>query len=347
MERVTPLRTPRRPSRSTIRRGLLVAVIAVAVFVLAVAGRLLDFYVDWLWFGEVGFRSVFWTSLWSRLLLGLAAGVLCFVVIAANLEIARRLAPAFRTNAAGDVIEPKSEPLRRHAGAIGLAVSALVSVAAGVAASSAWLTFRKALAATDFGVDDPLFGHDLGFYVFSVPAWHAVQSFALFVLLAALVLSALMHLVLGGIEYHVKAPGAAGEPASPPPARPGAYVRPQVDVHLGGRAIAHLSALLAAVFVVVGVGQLFRAWGLLYSTAGATFGAGYTDAVVRLPLTRVTMVLAFAIAAVLVWNVWRRRQWWPFVIVVWIVAVVVLRAIVPGIVQSLIVNPNQLVKERK
>ncbi len=143
MERVTPLRTPRRPSRSTIRRGLLVAVIAVAVFVLAVAGRLLDFYVDWLWFGEVGFRSVFWTSLWSRLLLGSAAGALCFVVIFANLEIARRLAPAFRTNAAGDVIEPKSEPLRRHAGAIGLAVSALVSVAAGVAASSAWLTFRK------------------------------------------------------------------------------------------------------------------------------------------------------------------------------------------------------------
>ena len=156
-----------------------------------------------------------------------------------------------------------------------------------------------------------------------------------------------MHLVLGGIEYRVKAPGAEGQPAPATPTRPGAYVRSQVDVDLSGRAIAHLSAMLAAVFVVIGVGQLFRAWDLLYSTAGATYGAGYTDVVVRLPLTRVTMVLAFAIAAVLIWNVWRRRQWWPLVIVVWVVALVVLRGIVPGVVQSLIVNPNQLSKERE
>jgi uncharacterized membrane protein (UPF0182 family) len=347
MDNVKPLREPRRPEGRRLRRGVLSAVIAVVVVVLAFAGKLLDFYIDWLWFGEVGFRSVFWTAFWSRLVLGLAAGALFFVIVAVNLEIARRLSPAFRTNAAGDVVEPKNEAVRGHARAIGFVVAAVVSIFAGVAASSTWMTFRKALDATAFGVNDPLFGHDLGFYVFSVPAWHAVQNFVLVALLVALVLSAIMHLVLGGIEYRVKAPGAEGQPAPPTPTRPGAYVRSQVDVDLSGRAIAHLSALLAAVFVVIGIGQLFRAWDLLYSTAGATFGAGYTDAVLRLPLTRVTMVLAFAIAAVLIWNVWRRRQWWPLVVVVWIVALVVLRGIVPGIFQSLVVNPNQLSKERE
>ncbi len=347
MDNVTPLREPRRPVARRFRRGLLALVIVIVVAALLVAGRVLGFYVDWLWFGEVGLRSVFWTSLWSRVLLGLAAAGLFFVIVAPNVEIARRLAPAFRESAGGDVVEPKNEVVRRHAGALGLLLAAAVSVFAGIAASSSWLTFRKALAATEFGVDDPLFGHDLGFYVFSVPAWHAVQSFVLIALFVALVLAGLMHLVLGGIEYHVKAPGTNAQPAPGPAPRPGAGMRPQVDVHLGGRAIAHLSAVLAAVFVVVGIGQLFRAWDLLLSTAGATFGAGYTDAVIRLPLTRVTMVLAFAIAAVLVWNVWRRRQWWPLVVVVWIVALVVLRAIVPGVVQSLIVNPNQLVKERE
>jgi uncharacterized membrane protein (UPF0182 family) len=345
MDKVTPLRAPRRPAGRRLRRATLIVVTTSIVVVLALAGRLLDLYVDWLWFGEVGFRPVFWTTLWSRLLLGIAAGALFFVIVAANVEIARRLAPAFKTNAAGDV-EPKNEALRRHAGAIGLAVSALVAIAAAVAASSAWMTFRKALDATAFGLDDPMFGHDLGFYVFTAPAWHAVQSFVLVALLASMVLAGLMHLVLGGIDYHVKTPASNGQPASAGPVRPGAYVRSQVDVNLSGRAIAHLSAILAAVFVLVGIGQLFRAWDLLYSTAGSVYGAGYTDAVVRLPLTRVTMVLAFAIAAVLVWNVWRRRQWWPLVIVVWVVALVILRGIVPGVVQSLIVNPNQLSKER-
>ena len=346
MDNVTPMREARRPVRRR-RRPVLFVAAGLVFLVLALAGRVLGLYVDWLWFGEVGLRSVFWTGIWSRVLLGLAAGALFFVIVYLNVELARRLAPSFRTNATGDVIEPKSEPLRRHAGAMGLAVSALVALVAGIAASSAWLTFQKALNATDFGADDPIFGHDLGFYVFSVPAWHAVQSFVLFALFVALVLSALMHLVLGGIEYQVKAPGSTGQPTPATPMRPGAYVRSQVDVNLSGRAIAHLSAILAAVFVVVGVGQLFRAWDLLYSTAGATFGAGYTDVVVRLPLTRVTMILAFAIAAVLVWNVWRRRQWWPVVIAVWVVALVVLRGIVPGVFQSLVVNPNQLDKERE
>ncbi len=347
MDNVTPLGASRRTERRSVRRGLLVAIIILVIVVLLVAGRALGFYVDWLWFGEVGFRSVFWTTFWSRVLLGLAAGALLFVIIYPNLELARRLAPAFRTTAAGDVIEPKSEPLRRHAGAIGLAVSALIAVFAGVAASSAWLTFRKAFAATDFGVRDPVFGRDLGFYIFSVPAWHAVQNFVLFALVAALVLAALMHVVLGGVEYRVEAPGQGGGGVAGPPPWPGASRPPRVSVSLSGRAIAHLSALLAAVFAVVGVGQLFRAWDLLYSTAGATFGAGYTDVVVRLPLTRVTMVLAFAIAAALAWNVWRRRSRWPVVaVVVWIVAIVVLRGIVPAAVQALIVNPNQLAKER-
>lgn len=346
MDNVKPLREPRRPEGRRLRRGVLSAVIVLVVVLLAMAGRLLGLYIDWLWFGEVGFRSVFWTTLWSRLLLGLAAGALFFIIVAVNVEIARRLSPAFRTNAAGDVVEPKNEAVRRHAGAIGLAASALVAVVAGVVASGSWLTFQKLLNAKTFGIDDPIFGHDLGFYVFSLPAWHAVQNFVLFALFVALALAAIMHLVLGGIEYQVKAPGAEGRPTPATPMRPGAYVRSQVDVNLGGRAIAHLSAILAAIFVLVGVGQLFRAWDLLYSTAGASYGASYTDVVVRLPLTRVTMVLAFVIAAVLVWNVWRRRQWWPAVVVVWIVALVVLRAIVPGIVQSLIVNPNQLAKER-
>ena len=67
---------------------------------------------------------------------------------------------------------------------------------------------------------------------------------------------------------------------------------------------------------------------------------------VRLPLTRVTMVLAFVLAALLIYNIWRRHQWWPITIAVWVLALIVLRGIVPAAYQSLVVNPNQLAKER-
>src|SRR5450756_2794715 len=118
-------------------------------------------------------------------------------------------------------------------------------------------------------------------------------------------------LVMGGIDYKATPPGGAGhgaegageagEPASPfaRAQRATAPQLPQIDVKLGGRAVAHLSGILAAIFVVVGVGQLFRAWHLLYSTAGAIYGAGYTDVHIRLPLTYVTLVIALLLAAAL------------------------------------------------
>ena len=362
MDNVRPMRPRQKPSRPsashTHRRRIVIGVVAaLVVALLALSGRFLGMYVDWLWFGEVGFRSVFWTRIWWQVLVGLAAFAVFFVVIMVNVEIARRLAPSYRASADGELLEPRSDAVRRYVGYGGLAVSLLAAIVAGASASSQWQTFLLYLKQAPFGEKDAVFGHDIGFYVFSLPMWQALQAFVFGALLVALVFAAIVHLIMGGIDYKTTASGpgreGAGQEGAEAPSpfaraqRAAAPNMPQVDIRLGGRAVAHLSAVLAAIFVVVGVGQLFRGWGLLYSTAGAIYGAAYTDVHIRLPLTRVTMVIAFAIAAVLIWNVWRRRQWWPAVIIVWVVAIIVLRGIVPAVYQSLVVNPNQLTKERE
>ncbi|MCX6364069.1 MAG: UPF0182 family protein, partial [Actinobacteria bacterium] len=359
-------RKPAPPKKRRIIIGIIIAFIAVLI---AVSGRVLGFYVDWLWFGEVGFRSVFWTRFWWQLLVGIAAFAIFFVIVEFNVELARRLAPSVRVTAAGDLLEPRSEAVRKWVGWGGLGVSLLAAVIAGFGASAQWQTFLLYVKQAPFGEKDVIFGHDIGFYVFSLPMWQALQNFVFGALVASLVLAAVMHLVMGGIDYKATPPGGpgqggpgqggaghgaggpgeAGEPASPfaRAQRAAAPQLPQIDVKLGGRAVAHLSGILAAIFVVVGVGQLFRAWRLLYSTAGTIYGAGYTDVHIRLPLTYVTLGLALLLAAALVWNIRRRHQWWPAVIIVWIVAVIVLRGVVPAVYQSLIVNPNQLTKERE
>ena len=362
MDNVRPMRPPKKPSRPAAahirRRRIVIGVVAaLVVALLTVSGRLLGMYVDWLWFGEVGFRSVFWTRIWWQVFVGLAAFAVFFVIIVLNVEIARRLAPSYRASADGELLEPRSDAVKRYVGYGGLGVSLLAAIVAGGSASAGWQTFLLYFKQSPFGAKDAVFGHDIAFYVFSLPMWQAVQTFIFGALVVALVFAAIVHLIMGGIDYKTTAPGAGKQGAGHEDAEaPSPFARaqraaapniPQVDIRLGGRAVAHLSAILAAIFVVVGVGQLFRGWGLLYSTAGAIYGAGYTDVHIRLPLTRVTMVIAFAIAAVLIWNVWRRRQWWPAVLVVWVVAVIVLRGLVPAVYQSLIVNPNQLTKERE
>jgi len=365
MDNVRPIR-PRKPApkknrRSTgrgSRRNIAIAVtVAVVFLVLVVGARLLGFYVDWLWFGEVGFRSVFWTGIWAQLLLGVIAFVVFFVIVMVNVELARRLAPSYRADEDGTLLEPRSPVVRRWVGIGGVVVSAVAAFIAAVSASGAWQTFLLYFNQVQWGETDPVFGRDISFYVFSIPAWQSVLDFAMGALIVSLVLAGIVHLIMGGIDFKQKIPGASGAggagtenggQGSPfaRAQRAAAPQLPQIDVRLGGRAVAHLSAILAAVFVVVGVGQLFKGWSLLYSTAGAIYGAAYTDVVVRLPLTRVTMVMAFILAAVLLWNMRRRHQWWPLVIVVWLAALIVLRGIVPAAYQSLVVNPNQLSKER-
>ncbi len=349
-------------SAPTRRKIIIGVIVAAAVLIVALADRVFGLYIDWLWFGEVDYRSVFWTRLAWQAVAAAAAFAVFLVVVVLNIEIARRLAPGFRATADGDLLEPRSESFRRMVGFGGLAVGVVVSAFAAVAAASQWETILLFYRRSVFGESDPIFGHDIGFYVFSLPLWQAVHNLVLSALIVALILAVVVHVLMGGIEYKAVPvqpadagrSGTAGgnEEGVPSPfgqraSRPGAREIPKIDVRLGDSVVAHVSALLAAIFVVIGVGQLFQAWNLLYSTAGAVYGVGNTDANVRLLMARVTMAVAFALAGLLIWNIWRRRRWWwAAAIVVWIVVLVVVRGIVPAAYQSLVVNPNQLSKER-
>ncbi len=81
-----------RAARAGRRFGIAAfAFIALAVFLLFSVG--LDVWTDALWYGSVGFDSVFWTRLLAIVGLGAAAFLVALVVFLANLWLAGRLAP--------------------------------------------------------------------------------------------------------------------------------------------------------------------------------------------------------------------------------------------------------------
>ena len=121
MDNVRPLRPKKQPpkprrGRRSRRRIITSIIVAIVVLVLVFGSRILGLYVDWLWFGEVGFRSVFWTRIWWQVLVGVVAFVLFFVIVEFNVELARRLAPSYRVTATGDLLEPRSDRVRRWVG---------------------------------------------------------------------------------------------------------------------------------------------------------------------------------------------------------------------------------------
>ena len=339
-------------ARHRLRRRLTVAaVVAVVVIVVAVIASHL--YVDWLWYGEVGLRTIFWRRLFIGAVVGIAFAAVFFAVVYGNLEIARRLAPKYRPIEGLDVIEAVHEPALRWVRRVGLLAALFGALIAGRSAVGAWLVYARALDFVPFGVRDPIFHHDLSFYVFQLPAWEYAYEFVFAALIVALFISVAAHFAVGGLEIHMRARyGDDGTPEQwrrlPPAARAAEHVSRVRGFSAGEGAVIHISALAAALFLLGGLGYLFEAWNLLYSTSGVVFGAGFTDVHLRLPMIRVMMILAFVLAGALVYNaVRRRRPWWPVgAFGIWLVSLIVLLGIVPAVWQALIVNPNQLAKEK-
>jgi uncharacterized membrane protein (UPF0182 family) len=131
---------------------------------------LVSIYPDWLWFENLGFASVFRTMILTRFGFGAAIWLFLILIITINLHVARRLSPA-----PGPGSPFKEGP--GYAAQIGLSVKtlnllflALILIASFVLASKGavkWdLVLRLSVSGALLERTDPVFGRDMGFYVF-------------------------------------------------------------------------------------------------------------------------------------------------------------------------------------
>jgi uncharacterized membrane protein (UPF0182 family) len=315
-----PLRPagPRRRSRAPL---VVLAVLALLFVFFPAISRLL---ADWWWFQEVGFQAVFLRPIAYRALLFLVAGGLGFLVLYVNLRAAQRglvpnpvvLAlgpglPSFNLNAA----------LRR----LTLPASLVLGFFFGVAASARWDVVLSALNRSSFGVADPVFSRDLGYYVFTLPAVSGALGFLAGLATIGFVLVLPIYWLRGDLILR------------------GRRLRAEPSAGL------HLAILLAAMFLLAAARLIWvDSAHLLFSTTGPLLGASYTDLHARLPAYRVSAGLAVG-AAVLVLAGGIRRDLGRFAL--WAIggyfaAALLGRGIFPLAMQKLVVAPTELTRER-
>ncbi|HEY3208894.1 MAG TPA: UPF0182 family protein [Actinomycetota bacterium] len=307
------------------RRGWLFGAVAVVIFVGILLSSLSGFYVDLLWFREVGFAGVFWSVYWSKVVLGVIFGTLFFLLLAANLFIARRLTPRFRPfSPEQELIERYRMAFEPYARPIILGFSAVIALFVGIAAAAQWQTFLlwRSAGSTRFGLVDPLFHRDPSFYIFILPFQKFVQGWLFSALVGVTVIAAIAHYLSGGIRLQ-----SAGE-----------KVTPQVK--------AHLSVLLGFIVLVKSWGYYLGQFDLLVSPRGVVTGASYTDVHAQLPALRLLTFIAIACAILFLVNI-RFRGWAlpGFGVGLLFLASIVVGAIVPAFVQKFRVDPQELQKE--
>lgn len=309
------------PQRSGRSRALIItAGVLVAVFI-ALTG-FSSFWTDRLWFGSVGYSSVFTTLLWTRVGLFLVFGGLMAAVVALNISLAYRFRPFF-LNAASDLnLERYRDAITPIMGWLLAGISLLMGAFAGASAMGQWRSYSLWRHAQSFGTTDPYFGRDAGFYVFSLPWWHYVTDFAMALAIIGLMAAAITHYLYGGIRL-----SASSERVS-------------------GAAQVHLSVLLG-VFVLAKAADYWLDRYDLVTGSGSLFtGMGYTDDNAVLPAKEILTGIALICAVLFFLNIWRRTWMLPSLgIALFALSAILLGLIVPGVVQQFQVQPNVPDKE--
>ncbi|HEU5304084.1 MAG TPA: UPF0182 family protein [Gemmatimonadales bacterium] len=311
------------------RRRLVFILLLAAIAALVLLPGFIGLLADWWWFQEIGYQIVFTRELVTRILVFLVAGGLTFAVLYLNLLAAQRgLVP----NPILLQLGPSAPRLNLTAvmSRLSLPVALALGVLAGLAFTPAWDVMLRAIYRTPFGITDPIFSRDIGFYVFTLPALSGVLGLLSGLVIVSLVLVLPLYGLRRDIVLAARGPRRAG----------GLRIEPSAGLHL--------AILLAALFILTAL----RLWlvdipGLLYSTTGPLVGASYTDLHARLPALRVSAVLAAVAAGAVIWGALRRQlPWYGLLAVGGYMAVALLgRGVYPALMQKFVVSPTELTRE--
>jgi uncharacterized membrane protein (UPF0182 family) len=300
-----------------------IVVVLVALLVIF-GGALVGFYTDWLWFKDLGFGRVFSTIFLTRVKIGLLFGFLFFLIIYGNLWYARKIAPPPSPMGIEQQLMERLGRLARRG--IGLALfggSLVLAGLVGLEAATHWEQWLKYFNPTPFGATDPVFGRDIGFYVFQLPLLKYVYHWLFFALAAAVIASAALHYADESIEVFGNRLQFA----------------PKVKAHLG--------VLVASLFFLKAWGYRLSMYDLLFARSELFDGAGYTELHANLPALWILIVAAILGGVLVLLSIYRRGVGHAiagFVIVLGLSIVV--GGIYPATVQSLSVKPNELQKQR-
>lgn len=315
---------PSAPRRGAFRgrRWLLVG-LAVVVVVLVSLRWLADFYTNFLWFHYEGLTSLWSGVLGAKLFLGSVFVVAFLLGMWANLAIVDRCAPDLSSLGAEDELVRRWRTFSgRHRILIRTLVALALALLVGIGASGHWQQWILFRHAVPFGVKDPQFHMDVGFFVFQLPFYQFLVSWTFLALAVMLVVTTLAHFLSGGIRLQ----------------GPGRRVTPQVK--------AHLSLMLALIALVKAAGYYLQRFQLDTSTRGYAEGAFYTDVHATLPALTLLVLVSLAAMVILIVNLRRQGFILPILGVgLWALVSVVVGAIYPAAVQAFSVRPAQSTKE--
>ena len=314
---------------------LRIAGVVLAIILLEVA---FDISLQNYWFAELGQQHRYWLVLGMRFGIFVAVVLVVGLFAGANLRALAQMVPGV----------PRSAPWL-----LGFLFAAVI----GWGTTSSWMKVVAYLGGTPSGTTDPVFGRDLSFYLLALPLYDHLVGLA--------------HLVIFVVLFAWGAWGAMAHQAQPPSPLAMAHQTPLApgDQPIWVAGISRLrfhgpfstrwlrqGALLVALYcLVAAAGRVLGRYHLVIDGhSGVVAGASYVDVEYWILVYAVIIVcwLAAALLFAAVALSPRLRAWLLAAPVRWatavggLVAIAILAGMVPGAVERVYVQPNQITLEQ-
>ena len=299
--------------------------------------KFVDWLAEYLWFEALAFESVFWRIRLLKVGFFLAAFMSIFLyfwvnfrIFAALLDI-RTLVSGLTTQAGfhpatADFIKTSFEqkagsqnPGGRMPGVL-LLLALAIALVIGFFHYNQWDTLLLYWWSGPYGQTDPIYGRDIGFYLFELPLYESLQDSLLTVSLIASIL-----LLVGYFRDGSLTISWLQGPDAPP------------------RVFWHILSNLVLFLMALAWGLYLDRFDILQSTRGAVYGAGYTDVNVLLPGIWVVTGATVSLAAIYLFP--RSMRGGPVLVIIsggYLVIYFLSVVVVPAAVQSFVVAPNEL-----
>ena len=304
-----------------LKRVVSVVGIGLGIVALIILPSIISLIADYFWFDNLGYGSVFTTILFTKLAL---------VVIFASMAFLIYYLPHI------PLLHKLKQPKKPY-----LQVGFVLAVLASLSAGGLWERVLLFFNATPFALADPVFGLDIGFYVFGLPLLTQL-AFSLFPLLVITLGSLILTVVLAtrgethqvdesGVEYSLKTYDFAA-----------AWKKVEREPVL----LALLSGLGCVIMLLLAAVLYLNRFMLLYSRRGVVFGAAFTDVHVSLPVLNILVILSIITAFVLL-SFWKIRSVKLLAVLLSLLIIIgVGGSIVANVVQGLLVEPDEFNKEK-
>lgn len=308
---------PNQPNQDKRTNRLLVLAGVILVFLFSF-NWIINTYTEWLWFNAIEYVDV-WLKQWSfQVITFITALLIAFLLFFINWHIARRRAlkntPPFNPN------------FLKLSGVKWLINGVAFFFAFGFAGAigAQWPRYLRYIYRVPYGLDDPIFGQDIAFYMFELPVYEGIQQW----LLALLVLVLIGVIVIYAVNHSPELQRGTWRP------------------HESKIFRQHVALLGALILLLWAAGYIFEIFNLMYSPRGVVFGASYTDMNASIYAYIVQMVLMLLAAVMLLINVFRLTIR-PLLITaaLWLVATIIIGGIIPSLIQRYSVEPNEVARE--